>query len=248
MAKDIGTSDIKVDADHPSLSAIQENVKLESSFQFKRVTEEFIHKQIKSINVKKATGIDTILPKLLHLAEPVILKPLTQVINMSLQQSVFPDQLKTAQVVPLHKNNTILDKGNYRPVSVLPTISKIFERAINSQIMEHINTISNPFLAAFRAGYGCQTTLLRVIEDWKKALDENKYIAAILMDLSKAFDYLPHDLLLLKMEHYGLSSSAVDLVKSYLSNRNQCVKLGSFTSQFDTIFKGVPQGSILGPV
>ena len=90
--------------------------------------------------------------------------------------------------------------------------------------------------------------MLRVIEDWKKALDENKYIAAILMDLSKAFDCLPHDLLLLKMEHYGLSSSAVDLVKSYLSNRNQCVKLGSFTSQFDTIFKGVPQGSILGPV
>ena len=249
VAKDIGTSDVKVDADHPSVSAIQENVRLESSFQFKPVTEEFIHKQIKSINVKKATGIDTISPKLLHLAEPVILKPLTELVNMSLQQSIFPDQLKTAQVVPLHKKNSILDKGNYRPVSVLlPTISKIFERAINSQIMEHFNTIFNPFLAAFRAGYGCQTTLLRVIEDWKKALDENKYIAAILMDLSKAFDCLPHDLLLLKMEYYGLSSSAVDLVKSYLSNRNQCVKLGSFTSQFDTIFKGVPQGSILGPV
>ena len=152
------------------------------------------------------------------------------------------------RVVPLHKKNSILEKGNYRPVSVLPAISKVFERTIYSQITEHFNTIFNPFLAAFRAGYGCQTTLLRVIEDWKEALDENKYIAAILMDLSKAFDCLPHDLLLLKMEHYGLSSSAVNLVKSYLSNRNQCVKLGSFTSQFDKIFKGVPQGSILGPV
>ena len=179
VVKDIGSSDVQVNTDHPSISAIQDNVNIESNFQFEPVSEDFIHKQIKSISVKKHTGIDTISPKLLRLAEPVILKPLTQLVNMSLQQSVFPDQLKAAQVVPLHKKNSILEKGNYRPVSVLPAISKVFERTIYSQITEHFNTIFNPFLAAFRAGYGCQTTLLRVIEDWKEALDENKYIAAM---------------------------------------------------------------------
>ena len=77
----------------------------------------------------------------------------------------------------------------------------------------------NPFLAAFRSGFGCQSTLLRVIEDWKNALDKNEYLAAILMDLSKAFDCLPHDLLLLKLNAYGLSKSSLDLLCSYLTKR-----------------------------
>ena len=96
--------------------------------------------------------------------------------------------------------------------------------------------------------HGCQSTLLRIIEDWKQALDDNRYVAAILMDLSKAFDCLPHDLLLLKLKYYGLSENALKLMKSYLTNRKQCVKLGSIKSDFEAILKGVPQGSILGPV
>ena len=89
---------------------------------------------------------------------------------------------------------------------------------------------------------------MRIIEDWKQALDDNKYVAAILMDLSKAFDYLPHDLLLLKLKYYGLSENALKLMKKYLTNRKQCVKLGSIKNDFEAILKGVPQGSILGPV
>ena len=103
-------------------------------------------------------------------------------------------------------------------------------------------------LSAFRAGYGCQTALLKVIEDWKIALDENKYIAAILMDLSKAFDCLPHDLLLQKLKTYGVTDSALNLLQNYLSGRKQCVKIGSSFSDWQDIYKGVPQGSILGPV
>ena len=91
-------------------------------------------------------------------------------------------------------------------------------------------------------------SILKVIEDWKKALDDNKYIAAILMDLSKAFDCIPHDLLLLKLKMYGLTDNAVDLIKSYLSNRKQCVRVNDICSGFLDLYKGVPQGSILGPV
>ena len=159
--------------------------------------------------------------------------------------SKFPDNAKKAMVTPLHKKNSNLDKENYRPVSILPVISKIYERAINEQSCSFFSQHFNTYLSAFRPGYGCQSTLLRIIEDWKQALDENKYVAAILMDLSKAFDCLPHDLLLLKLKAYGVSENAIKLLKSYLTNRKQCVKLGTFISDFQPILKGVPQGSIL---
>ena len=122
---------------------------------------------------------------------------------------------------------------------------EVYNRRVRCNYFNHI---FHPFLAAFRSGFGCQSTLLRILEDWKKALDENKYVGAILMDLSKAFDCLPHDLLTLKMKHYGLSDNAVDLILSYLNNRSQCVKVGQYTSSFQDIIKGVPQGSILGPI
>ena len=90
-------------------------------------------------------------------------------------------------------------------------IFKIFERAVNSQIVEFFDSHFHTSLSAFRKGYGCQTALLKVIEDWKKALDQNRYVAAIFMDLLKAFDCLPHDLLILKLKTYGVSPSALNL-------------------------------------
>ena len=127
-------------------------------------------------------------------------------------------------------------------------MSKVFDRAIFTQLMNHFNNIFNPLLSAFRPGYGCNTTLLKIIEDWKASLDKNHYVAAILMDLSKAFDCLPHNLLVLKLKHYGLDNKSVSLIDSYLSQRKQCVKVGDAHSSFQETLKGVPQGSILGPV
>ena len=141
-----------------------------------------------------------------------------------------------------------MDKKNYRPVSVLPIISKIFEKAISSQLTDFFEPIFNTFLCAFRRGYGCQTTLLRLIEDWKEALDKNMYVAAILMDLSKAFDCLPHNILLSKLAAYGLSGDSINLLGNYLANRQQQVKIGDSLSSWSDIQKGVPQGSILGPL
>ena len=103
-------------------------------------------------------------------------------------------------------------------------------------------------MSAFRSGYSCQDTLIRIIKDWKNLLDNNQYVAAILMDLSKAFDCLPHNLLLLKLENYGVSENSLKLLQSYFTGRKQCVKIGSVCSSFLDIYKGVPKGSILGPV
>ena len=114
--------------------------------------------------------------------------------------------------------------------------------------MDFLDKHFHPLLSAFRPGFGCQTALLKIIDDWKKALDDNKFIAAILMDLSKAFDCLPHNLLLLKLEAYGLSKNSLKLLQSYLENRKQRIKIGSYYSDWDQMCKGVPQRSILGRV
>ena len=167
---------------------------------------------------------------------------------MSIDTGVFPDSLKKVQVTPLHKKNDPLSKTNYRPVSVLPVFSKIFEKVFETQLSDFFDTIFNPFLCAFRRGHGCQTTLLRLLEDWREALDKNYYIASVLMDLSKAFDCLPHAILLDKLSVYGVSDNSVSLLKSYLSNRKQQIKVNSVLSNWADIHKGVPQGSILGPL
>ena len=104
-------------------------------------------------------------------------------------------------------------------------------------------------MAAFRSkGFGCQSSLLRLLEDWRKALDNHQFAAAILMDLSKAFDCLPHDLLIEKLRAYMLAPDAVSLLSSYLSERVQQVRLGSHSSMWEKIIKGAPQGSTLGPL
>ena len=133
---------------------------------------------------------------------------------------------------------SILDERWEHSGSVL---DKIFERIMFDQLSDHFSNISNTYLAAFRKGFGCQTTLLRLLADWKRELDYHRYVGAILMDLSKAFDCLPHGLIIDKLAAYGLSDSACSLLQSYLSDRKQMVKLGHCKSTFLKIIKGVPQ-------
>jgi retron-type reverse transcriptase len=156
--------------------------------------------------------------------------------------------MKEAQVVQIFKKKDTLDKHNYRPVSILHYVSKIYEKAMSEQLTDLFNDIFNPFLYAFRPGHGCQTTLLRLVEDWLSALDKHECAAAILMDLSKAFDCLPHDLLLRKLTCYGLSDKAMALLESYLCDMKQQVKVEQVSSNWAGIVKGVPQGSVLRPL
>jgi hypothetical protein len=124
-----------------------------------------------------------------------------------LSQGQSPENLKLAQVTQIFKIDDPYIEKMYRPVSILPTMSKLYERVIYDQLSDYFEEIFQPYLAAFRKSYGCQTTLLRLVELWKKALDENMFIGAILMDLSKAFDCLPQVLIILKLKAYGLSDN-----------------------------------------
>ena len=189
VANDIG-KDVIFDGNcHPSILKIKNNTQHNTLFDFKPTDVDTVNKLVSKINIKKATGVDQISSKLLRAGAPVLNKHITTLVNNTIKTSVFPTRLKEAQVVPLHKKNDPLDKKNYQPVSILPTISKVYEMVLSDQLTDLFENIFHTFLCAFRKGHGCQTTLLRLLEDWKTALDKNQYVAAILIDLSKAFDF-----------------------------------------------------------
>ena len=144
------------------------------------------------------------------------------------------------------KDNSI--RNNYRPVSVLPCISKLFERSYYDQMYDFMKSILSMWLAAYRKNYGCQHVLVRFLEDMKMSLERKEHFGALLSDLSKAFDCLSHPLLLCKLHAYGFSVDSCELIFSYLSDRQQRVKIGSARSEWVFMLKGVPQGSILGPL
>ena len=141
--KNIGENSIPVDSQHPSITKIQENNITHSILDFKPVEESFISKQINNLSSKKATGHDGISAKILKFAKPVVLQPITFLINETIKVSEFPDECKKAMASPLHKKNSTQDKENYRPVSILPILSKLYERAINVQLVDFfLNKIS----------------------------------------------------------------------------------------------------------
>ena len=142
---------------------IKENNKCSTPLPFKVVDETCIGKQIDRLGSKKATGCDGISAKLFKLDKPSIVRPVTIMVNHSFRTSEFPDPLKLAQVAPIHKKNSTMEKGNYRHISILPVISKIDERSINEQLSEFFESHFNSYLSAFRPGYDTQITLLKII-------------------------------------------------------------------------------------
>ena len=139
-------------------------------------------------------------------------------------------------------------KDNYRPISILKNISKVYERIMFKQIVEFMDPYFSKFQCGFRKGYSTQQCLIAFIEKWKSAIDQGKSFGAVLTDLSKAFDCLPHELLIAKLHAYGFSLSALRLVNSYLSNRKQRTKINESFSSWEDILFSVLQGSILGPL
>ena len=195
---------------------------------------------------KKVSGDIPI--KILKLAKAQCAPILTKLFNSSIENNVFPDELKRADVIPVHKKSNTTDKENYRPISLLPSISKVFEKIIYNQLEKFMNKKLSKHLCGFRKGYNTQHSLLYLLHKWQKCLHNRGKIGAILMDLSKAFDCLPHDLLIAKLKAYGIGDKSLKLILSYLSNRKHRVRIGSSVSEWLEMIFGVPQGSILGPL
>ena len=163
--------------------------------------------------------------KLLHKYAKYIAPDIAKLINNFFSKCVFPDDLKFAEVSSLFKRNDVLNKSNYRPVIFLIALSKIYEKALSIQVAEHFNSIFSALLSAFRKGYNCQSTLLNMIENCKCVLDKGEDVACVTMDISKAFDCLPHYLTICKLHAYGFSSMRVSLLQVICIDGNKGLKL-----------------------
>ena len=206
-----------------------------------------VKRMLNDIESSKAAVFDNIPPKFLKSASQELAEPVTNLVNQSIRISHFPHDLKKAELSPLYKCKDDLMFTNYRPVSVLTSLSKLFERVYNDQMAKHFMELLSLFLSAFRKHFGCHHVLTKLIDDCKSALDRGKNVGLLLLDLSKAFDCLPHRLLLCKLHAYGMSREACKLILSHLRNRHQRVKIVSVKSDWSYMIKGVPQGSGSGP-
>ena len=218
-----------------SVSKIKRNQNETQNFDFPTAEVEDINKIINSLNPRKATGPDGIPVKILKIARNVIDSHLTNIINRDIKGNKFSEDVKTAPVRPLHKKNDGDKIQNYRPVSILNGFSKVYERYLLNSLSNHIEKILSKFIAAHRKTYSSNDVLIRLIENWKKHLDNKKIVGTVLMDLSKAFDCILHDLLITKLHSYGFNQKALTFLYSFLKRRRQSVKINDTESFFQIL-------------
>ena len=233
---------------HPSIMKIQQCVMVQKFFSFSQIDFDLIQKEIDLLDKSKTCQETDIPIRIIKENSNIFSFYLCNYINHSITKSHFPQELKIADIKPIFKKESKTEKSNYRPISILPNISKIFERCIYYQLSNHFDSILSPLQCGFRKGYNAQYCLMVMIEKLKKVLDKGGEYGALLTDLSKAFDCLPHDLLIAKLNMYGMEKSSLRLINSYLSNRKQRVKVNIEYSPWKKVCYGVPQGSILGPL
>ena len=219
-------------------------------FKFCEITHDFVYNQIIKMSNDKSPGLDQFSVELLKLAAPYISKSLAYICKLSMKTSIFPDDWKKAKVTPIFKSGDRSDVGNYRPISILPIVSKIIERAVHNQLYAYISKhdLLSDAQSGFRTKHSTTTTLLDVQDYILTNMDGGYVTGAIFLDLKKAFDTVNHDILIDKLNRYGIDGNELTWFKSYLCDRSQTVNINSCLSEFNNINIGVPQGSILGPL
>jgi hypothetical protein len=221
-----------------------------NSFEFSQISNQEISKAIDSLQPKTSCASDRISNKLLKAMKNELIDPLTKIINQTLDTGIFPDSLKEARVTPLYKKNDMHLMDNYRPISILPSVSKVFERIIYNQIYSYFTDFKLFYKSqyGFRTRHSTEFAALELVDRILHEMDNNKLPVSIFMDLSKAFDTLDHKILLYKLNYYGFHDKSLHLLRSYLTNRRQYVEYDNVMSDYLNITCGVPQGSILGPL
>ena len=220
------------------------------SFSLSRVYPDQVDTIISNLNNTTAFGFDQIDTFILKLIRPEIVPAVTHILNLSISTRVFPRSWKKSKIIPLHKKDDPLNPKNYRPVAIVPIISKILERVVFNQLFEYLddNNLLHPNHHAYRAGHNTTTALIQMYDGWLKAVESGQMTGACFLDMSAAFELVDHDLLLEKLSLYGLEFDSIEWIKSYLEGRSQSVMIEGCLSKLLMVSSGVPQGSILGPL
>ena len=226
------------------------NVPNNHYFDFHSVSQIEMRAAIRGIKPGKCMDCFGLNADMLKSVRELIVGPLTKIFNECVNVGYFPDALKLACVTPIFKKGDVNDPSNYRPISILPVVSKVFERLLKDQLVAFIegkNILSlNQF--GFRTGKSTGAAISEFIEKITRCFEEGEFCSVSLLDLSKAFDCVTHEVLIRKLYMYNILPEACKLLSSYLSERNQCVHYKGQSSRIGKLTSGVPQGSILGPV
>ena len=228
-------------------------------FLANRITENFIFSDcddievatiISSLSPSKSSGPNGIPTRILHLLKNDISVVLAKIFNLSLSSGVHPDILKISKTIPIFKKGSRLLVSNYRPISLLSNLNKILEKIVHNRVYTFLEDTSCIYSLqfGFRKKHSTNHTLIDITDSIRKALDDKKFACGVFVDLQKAFDTVNHDILISKLDHYGIRGTANNWFASYLSNRSQYVSILGFDSTTNTISHGVPQGSVLGPL
>ena len=222
---------------HPSVMLIKSHYENVEIFNFRRASIVEVLEQVDNFNTKKASPIGSIPARIMKDNVDIVASRLLDLFNKSVDGNFFPDEIKDGDIGALFKNNDSFHKKNYRPITVLPSVSKVFERLLANQMLPFVNKFLSPKVCGYRKGYNTQHALLKLVETCKKTLDNKGFVGAVLKDLSKA-----------QLGAYGFSTDAIQMVHSYLTVRRQRVKVNGSFSSWKEIKLDVPQGSVLGPL
>ena len=239
---------ILVHKNHPSVLQIKDNFTIDDKFSFVEISVENMFNEIMNLDLSKASPKDSIPGKIVKDNINIFSIILKENFNEMLKTGEFPEKLKLADISPIFKKGDKTDKANYRPVSILPIISKLYEKLLYYQLYNFFEMKLSTSQCGFRKGFSAQHCLIPLLEKWKTAVDNNSSFGAVLTDLSKAFDCLSHDLIVAKLDAYGMDISSLRLIHSYLRERRQRVRINNSYSSWSTLLYGVPQGSIIGPL
>lgn len=223
------------------------------SIKFNMISKDDLFNLIKNMKCKTSMDIydmNTKTLKELVLHNYMLFDLIYEVINSCFDEGIFPDSLKSGRIIPIYKKGEHTELSNYRPICVLPTLSKILETILKHQIIAYFeeNNLFTPQQFGFRKNRSTEMAIREVVQYLLQSLDESQKCASIYCDLSKAFDCLRHDILILKLTYYGFKAKELDMMISYLRNRTQTVSVKGQTSFTGNIDIGVPQGSVLGPL
>ena len=223
---------------------------ISTEFKFNLINVSDLNKIVQEINPKQSKGVDNTSSCILKKVYSSISQPLLFLINYSLKFGEFPDALKIANVVPIYKKDDRTQFSNYRPISILPAFSKIFEKCVQNQLYNYfkINKLLTNSQYGFQKNCSTELAVIDFVEYIKTEISKKHLPLGIFLDLSKAFDTVNHSILIKKLNFYGISNIELKWFKSYLTNRFQYVTVDDYKSDLKKIVTGVPQGSILGPL